>query len=31
MVNLLQIKFWEVLQKTGHKNVSKNLKNIRKG
>ena len=31
MVNLLQIKLWEVLQKTGRENVTKILKNIRKG
>ena len=30
MVNLLQIKLWEILQKTGRKNVSKILKNTRK-
>ena len=29
--NLLQIKLWEVLQKTGRKNVTKILKNIYKG
>ena len=31
MGNSLQIKLWEVLQKTGHKNVTKILKNTRKG
>ena len=31
MVNLLQIKLWEVLQKTGQKNVTKILKNTGKG
>ena len=31
MANLLQIKLWEVLQKTGGKNVIKILKNTRKG
>ena len=31
MANLLQIELWEVLQKTGRKNVTKILKNTRKG
>ena len=31
MVNLLEIKLWEVLQKTGWKNVTKILKNTCKG
>ena len=31
MANLLQIKLWEVLQKKGQKNVTKILKNTRKG
>ena len=31
MVVLLQMKLWEVLQKTGQKNVTKILKNTRKG
>ena len=31
MLNLLQIKLWEVLQKTGQKDVTKILKNFHKG
>ena len=31
MANLLQTELWEVLQKTGRKNVTKILKNTRKG
>ena len=31
MAHLLQIKLWEVLQKTGRKNVTEILKNTRKG
>ena len=31
MANLLQIKLWEFLQKTGRKNVTKILKNTRTG